>query len=124
MGARMALSRGLAAPDAVPGLGLGRDSAREAADRSLQQPTPTRHNQRSFRHPPSREYAHTGRPTERRPRPPYAWGRAARTRRDARGGRARGDRAGAAFARASVLGFGGGVSAHGGLCRLETGRFL
>lgn len=56
MGVRRSRSRGLAAPDGVPGLRLGREPALEGTDRNLRPPRPTCHSQRR-RHPPRREYA-------------------------------------------------------------------
>lgn len=91
VGARTARSRGPATPDGVAGLDLGRDPAREGADRSVRPPRPARHNQRGLRRPPVGEYARCGGHTpERRPRPPLRSGtRAARMRRGARVGGAR-----------------------------------
>lgn len=102
VGVRTSRSHGLAAPDGVPGLRLGREPVREGTDRNLRPPRPTRHSQRR-RHPPRCEYARrrAAHRSAGRARP-YA-GDAQRARAgphwlDARGGRAR-----AVFARAKVL---------------------
>lgn len=57
MGARKARSRGPAAPDGVPGLGLGRDPALEGAYRGVRSQRPAGHDQLGLRHPPLSEYA-------------------------------------------------------------------
>lgn len=76
VGARTARSRGPAAPDGVPRLGLGRDPAREGAYRSVRPPRPAGHDQLGLRHSPLSEYA--GRSPEHRPCPPLCGGSAMR----------------------------------------------
>lgn len=60
VGARTPRRRGSAATDGVRGLGLGRDPAREGADRSVRPPRPAGHNQRGLRRPPLGEYGRCG----------------------------------------------------------------